>query len=92
MSVCNTSWKLLLKNDNNCLIENDKKGRKLPFLSGRNGFRLKKQQSFNSPLQIPVEMELKRKVPTSSNISTTPAVVEKGRVDAVLQGIMEVSI
>ena len=80
---------MLLKNDKNCLVENDKNGGILPFLSGRNRFRLKKQQSFNLPLQTPVEMELKGKVPTRYNISPTPAVVEKGRVDSGLQGNME---
>jgi len=92
LSVCNGSKKLLLKNDKNCLVENDKNGGKLLFLSGRYRFRLKKQQSFNSPLLIPVEMKLKGIVTTGSNISTTPAVVGKGRVDAGLQGNMEVSI
>tara|TARA_E500000331_G_C17192022_1_gene685367 strand:+ start:1111 stop:1362 length:252 start_codon:yes stop_codon:yes gene_type:complete len=83
---------LLLKNDKKCLVENDKKGRKLPFLTGINGFRLKQQQSSNSPLLIPVEMKLKGSVPTSSNISTTTAVVGKDRVSSALQGNMEVSI
>ena len=80
---------MLLKNDKNCLVENDKNGRKLPFLSGRNGFRLKQQQSCNPPLQNPVEMKLIGKVPTSSNISTTPARVCECSNDALLQGNME---
>ena len=77
---------MLLKNDKNCLVENDKNGRKLPFLSGRNGFRLKQQQSCNPPLQIPVEMKLERKVPTRYNISPTPAGVYECSIDALLQG------
>ena len=80
---------MLLKNDKNCLIENDKNGRKIPFLSVRNGFRLKKQQSFNSPLQIPVEMKLQGLVPTGNNISTTPVGVYEVSIDALLQGNME---
>ena len=83
---------MLLKNDKNCLVENDKNGGKLPFLSGRNGFRLKKQQSFNSPLLNPVEMKLQGRVPTSNNISTTPVGVYEVSIDAPLQGNMEVLV
>ena len=80
---------MLLKNDKNCLVENDKNGGKLLFLSGRNRFRLKQQQSCNPPLQIPVEMKLQGLVPTSNNISTTPVGVYEVSIDALLQGNME---
>ena len=80
---------MLLKNDINCLIENVRNSGKLPFLSVRNRFRLKKQQSFNSPLQIPVEMKLQGLVPTGNNISTTPVGVYEVSIDALLQGNME---
>ena len=75
LSVCNTSWKMPLKNDKNWLIENDRNSGNLPFVSVRNRFRLKQQQSCNPTLQIPVEMELKTKVPTRYNISTNAAAV-----------------
>ena len=53
-----------------------------------NGFRLKKQQSFNSHLLTPVEMKSQGEVPTSSNISTTPAGVYEVCIDALSQGFI----
>ena len=90
-SICKGCKKLMLKNDKNSLIENDRNVGNPPLLVGSNVFRLVKQ-SKNSPLINPVEMKLPERVKTGKNISTTPAVVGKGRVDAGLQGNMEVSI
>ena len=81
----------MLKIDKNLLNENGINGRNPPCLDANNVFKLVKH-SFNSHLLIPVEMKLHPGVKTSKNISTTPAVVKKGRFDAALQGKMEVSI
>ncbi len=83
--------KLMLKNDKNCLIENVRNSGNPPLFVGKNMLRLVKQ-SKNLPLLNPVEMKLQETVKTSKNISTTPAVVKKGRFDAALQGNLEVSI
>ena len=58
---------------------------KPPFLLGKNVGRLIKQSS-NSPLLIQVEMKLQGRVPTSNNISPTPAVVEELSSTLDLQG------
>ena len=83
--------KLMLKTEKISLNENDINVGNPPLFVGRNMLRLVKQ-SKNSPLLNPVEMKLPEGVKTGKNISTTPAVVGKGRVDAQLQGNMEVSI
>ena len=83
--------KLMLKTEKISLNENDINVGNPPLFVGRNMLRLVKQ-SKNSPLLNPVEMKLPERVKTGKNISTTPAVVGKGRVDAQLQGNMEVSI
>ena len=83
--------KLMLKTEKIFLNENDINVGNPPLFVGRNMLRLVKQ-SKNSPLLNPVEMKLPEGVKTGKNISTTPAVVGKGRVDAQSQGNMEVSI
>ena len=82
--------KLMLKTEKIFLNENDINVGNPPLFVGRNMLRLVKQ-SKNLPLLNPVEMKLQETVKTSKNISTTPAVVKKGRFDAALQGNMEVS-
>ena len=78
----------MLKNDKNCLIENVRNSGNPPLFVGKNMLRLVKQ-SKNLPLLNPVEMKLPERVKTGKNISTAPAVVEKYRVDAHLQGNLE---
>ena len=67
-----------VKNDDNLLIEKGRRMENNPCVLGWVGVKLVKH-SFNSSLKSLVSMNLEKGVTTSSNFSTTPAVVEEGR-------------
>ena len=67
-----------VKNDDNLLIEKGRSMENNPCVLGWVGVKLVKH-SFNSSLKSLVSMYLEKGVTTSSNFSTTPAVVEEGR-------------
>ena len=66
-----------VKNDDNLLIEKGRSMENNPCVLGWVGVKLVKH-SFNSSLKSLVSMNLEKGVTTSSNFSTTPAVVEEG--------------
>ena len=67
-----------VKNDDNLLIEKGRSMENNPCVLGWVGVKLVKH-SFNSSLKSLVSMYLEKGVTTSSNFSTTPAVVLKVR-------------
>ena len=75
-----------VKNDDNLLIEKGRSMENNPCVLGWVGVKLVKH-SFNSSLKSLVSMNLEKGVTTSSNFSTTPAVVEEGRDWNGLQAI-----
>ena len=76
-----------VKNDDNLLIEKGRSMEIQPCLMGWDEVRLVQHDS-NQSLQSPVSMNLETGVTTSSNFSTTPAVVEEGRVWNGLQAFV----
>ena len=67
-----------VKNDDNLLIEKGRSMEISPCLMGVDEVRLVQHDS-NQSLKSLVSMNLEKGVTTSSNFSTTPAVVEEGR-------------